>query len=297
MLLAMSALSSQSPFNALLSGQLDQLAAILRAGADINAVATFRLPESHSEVLHNGDTLTHLAVKLVNCKALELLLDLGANINVSSVDQLTPFLHAVIQGRDEMALRLLNANADFAAADIYGQTALHYSSSILILSWILDKGVSVDLKAHSTGWTPLHYAAYHHQPQKVQFLLARSANPQETGNYRETPLHLSGASTGTASETIQLLLHAGAVIDAEDERRNTPLHWAVGINRDKNFLDKGNLEAVGGLLNEGANPYAKNLDGLSPLDLAWRGGRPDFTAAFELRDLRPSLHRRIISAF
>jgi ankyrin repeat protein len=293
----MSALSSQSPFNALLSGQLGLLAEILRNGADINAVAAFRSPESHSKVLHNGDTLAHLAVKLGNLEALELLLRLGANINVSSVDQLTPFLLAVIHSRDEMALRLLAANADFAAADIYGQTALHYSSSSPILSWILDKRVSVELKAHSTGWTPLHYAAYHHQTQKAQFLLARGANSKTTGNNDETPLHLTCASYGNVRDIVRLLLDDGAAVDALDNRRNTPLHWAVGINHDRNFLDQGNLEAVDCLLSNGANPHAENKTGLSPLDFAWRCRRPEFKASFELRSFRPSLRSRLTSGF
>ncbi len=84
----------------------------------------------------------------------------------------------------------------------------------------------------------------------LKVLLANGANPNavtkpsaETGGFMrdcrtkgETPLHRA-AAFGT-EDTIQLLLDAGAVIDAKDMNGDSPLGWASWYTRPDAILRK-----------------------------------------------------------
>jgi uncharacterized protein len=77
------------------------------------------------------------------------------------------------------------------------------------------------------------------------------------GSEGQTPLHWM-ATLGDATG-IELLLRAGAVIDAADSHGNTPLHEAVLCRQHT---------AVAALLSGGANAHLKNVLGQSPRALA-----------------------------
>ena len=82
----------------------------------------------------------------------------------------------------------------------------------------------------------------------VRVLLARGAEPNRTTNpgvetgafmrdsrtKAETPLHRA-AAFGT-EETIQLLLQAGAAVDARDMNGDSPLTWASWYGRPTSIL-------------------------------------------------------------
>ncbi|KAJ4809985.1 ankyrin repeat-containing protein 2 [Rhynchospora pubera] len=58
---------------------------------------------------------------------------------------------------------------------------------------------------------------------------------------------------------VQILLEAGAAVDALDRNKNTPLHYAAGYGRK---------ECVALLLENGAAVTLTNMDGKTPLDVA-----------------------------
>jgi len=84
----------------------------------------------------------------------------------------------------------------------------------------------------------------------VEVLLAHGANPNsvtkesaETGAFMrdcrtkaETPLHRAAAFG--SEQTIQLLLDAGAIVDAKDMNGDTPLSWASWHTRPDAILRK-----------------------------------------------------------
>lgn len=132
------------------------------------------------------------------------------------------------------ALEALGENFDLNGACFHGHWRL--------CQFLIEQGADVNHPLPDTGETPLHAAlckanrpAYDHI---IKVLLANGANPNratkasaETSAFMrdcrtkgETPLHRA-AAFGT-EQTIQLLLDAGAIIDAKDMNGDSPLTWA-----------------------------------------------------------------------
>jgi len=144
------------------------------------------------------------------------------------------------------SLTSLGENLDLNGAAFHGHWRL--------CQFLTEKGADVNHPQPDTGETPLHSAlckansAAHTQVVKV--LLAAGANPNcvtkasvETGGFMrdcrtkaETPLHRAGAF-GT-DESIQLLLEAGATVDAKDMNGDSPLTWASWHLRPASILRK-----------------------------------------------------------
>ena len=139
--------------------------------------------------------------------------------------------HLLAQGA---TLAALGENFDLNGAAFHGHWQL--------CQYLIEQGADVNHPLPDTGETPLHAAlckanrpAYNYV---VKVLLAGGANPNcvtkanvETGAFMrdcrtkaETPLHRA-AAFGTA-EAIQMLLDAGAIIDAKDMHGDSPLTWA-----------------------------------------------------------------------
>lgn len=116
----------------------------------------------------------------------------------------------------------------------------------------------------------------------VELLITRGADVNSVNNRKLTPLHRAAtygifkseinnySSVFNANfkfkgfvEIAELLIHAGAHVNAKDERQNTPLHLIVGIQ------DSAKQFAIAELLiKNGADKNIKNADDKTPLDLA-----------------------------
>lgn len=109
--------------------------------------------------------------------------------------------------------------------------------------------------------SPLMMAALKGHTDLARKLIARGADINKTG---WTPLHY--ASTHGHLAIMQMLLDEHAYIDAESPNGTTPLMMAAHY---------GTTEAVRLLLEAGADPLLKNQLGLTAIDFANRGNRPD----------------------
>lgn len=122
-----------------------------------------------------------------------------------------------------------------------------------LCQFLIEHGADVNLAADDTGETPLHSALCKIDPGYnlvVKVLLANGANPNrvtkggmETGCFMrdcrtkgETPLHRAAAFSN--EEAIQMLLDAGAVVDAKDMNGDSPLSWASWYARSASVLRK-----------------------------------------------------------
>jgi ankyrin repeat protein len=142
------------------------------------------------------------------------------------------------------SLEALGANLDLNGASFHGHWQL--------CQFLIEHGADVNHPLPDTGETPLHSAlcktnssVYNHV---LKVLLKNGADPNratkvgvETDSFMrdirtrgETPLHRA-AAFGDA-EAIQLLLDAGAVIDARDAHGDTRLTWASWHLRPRPIL-------------------------------------------------------------
>jgi ankyrin repeat protein len=147
-----------------------------------------------------------------------------------------------------------------------GLNAAAFHGHWRLCQFILEDGIGASVNdAHpETGETPLHAAlctdkrAAHDLVVKV--LLAHGADPNlktkpsaETGGFMrdvrtkaETSLHRAAAFG--SEETIQMLLDAGATVDAKDMNGDSPLTWASWYLRPAPILRKlcyGNFRVIG----------------------------------------------------
>jgi len=145
---------------------------------------------------------------------------------------------------DVSALRFLLANGESleSLGDNFGLNAAAFHGHWRLCQFLIEHGADVNRALPDTGETPLHAALCTSDRLAhdlvIRVLLAGGANPNcvtkesvETGAFMrdcrtkgETPLHRA-AAFGT-EETIQLLLDAGAALDARDMTGDTPLSWA-----------------------------------------------------------------------
>jgi len=122
-----------------------------------------------------------------------------------------------------------------------------------LCQFLLENGADANYPSPSTGETPLHSALSKSWPEGtlvLKVLLAHGANPNvatkpgvETGSLMrdartkgETPLHRAAAFAD--EEAIQLLLEAGAKIDAKDANGDSPLSWGSWHARPDSILRK-----------------------------------------------------------
>jgi uncharacterized protein len=123
-----------------------------------------------------------------------------------------------------------------------------------LCQFLIERRADVNRPQEDTGESPLHAALCTTDRLRrnvvLKILLAHGANPncatkanRETGGFMrdcrtkgETPLHRAAAFGD--EEAIQLLLHAGAKIDAKDMNGDTPLSWASWYTRPIPILRK-----------------------------------------------------------
>ncbi|CAD6589931.1 MAG: hypothetical protein ASARMPRED_004323 [Alectoria sarmentosa] len=216
----------------------------------------------------------------------------GANTaNLSGPTFDNELQRACEQGDNAQVERLLvrgtDLHARFKKAQYSGFKAIHVAAMhghVNVVKTLLEHSASVEEKTiastsggfrfhgnwietinGSIGLRPLHLAANNSQGPMARFLVENGADIAARAEYRYAqPIHLAAASGSI--EIIDLLIRAGAVIDAPSEPPNhhgpgwQPLHWAVAARKQRNIITH--------LLANGADLEAQTSNGLDPLQLA-----------------------------
>ncbi|XP_061185474.1 BRCA1-associated RING domain protein 1-like [Saccostrea echinata] len=125
-------------------------------------------------------------------------------------------------------------------------------------------------KKNAKGETPLQVACIKGDLEKVQSLLSSGANPNNRDNAGWTPLH-EACHYGHV-EIAERLITAGALIDVPGTENETPLHDAVRHLK---------VDCVKLLVQHGASVNARNIKGLSPVQLA--GSNAELMSALETK--------------
>jgi ankyrin repeat protein len=188
----------------------------------------------------------------------DLVIDyLAAGHAATSADRNgVPLIQSCAYYGDVTAIKYLLANGESlqSLGDNLGIMAAAFHGHWRLCQFLIEQGADVNRASEDTGETPLHAslstANRLAHDLVVKVLLGRGANPNcvtrpsvETGSFMrdcrtkaETPLHRA-AAFGT-EDTIQMLLDAGAAIDAKDMNGDSPLGWASWYGRPDSVLRK-----------------------------------------------------------
>jgi ankyrin repeat protein len=158
-----------------------------------------------SEVAQSGDL-----------NMMSKLLGAGMDINLQDENGQPALITAILAGQDDMALLLLEHNADVFARTQKGMTALHaaaYVGDLAIAKRLIAQGADINDQANIAGITPLHAAAEEDHPAVVKQLVKAGADVSR--------LEVNGYSAGSRAgwrehwEVVRILLRSGDTCQPE----------------------------------------------------------------------------------
>ena len=153
-------------------GDLEQIRALIKSGADVNA------PQG------DGMTALHWAAQNGDAGMAELLLYAGANPGATTrLGAYTPLHLASASGRVEVTRALIRAGARVQAATATGATPLHLAAdagSAELVGALIEGGALVNATESYALRTPLMFAAARNRVEAVRALLAGGADANLT---------------------------------------------------------------------------------------------------------------------
>jgi ankyrin repeat protein len=205
---------------------------------------------------------------------LDEVLDLGADVEVKAESGMTPLLVACGNGKQLFVKRLLQKGVFVDAVDNHGRTALHWAveGSNGSIQLLIEAGAQLDCK-DDDGLTPLHMACKIGKVGAVKRLCELGAN---TEIIDKSGLGLVGVclrktmvtiSYSNSLEMVRALLRYGAPLGCtEDKTCNTETHMVSKLFEYKR-ANIQILDVMKALIGKGANPWKKNNEGFSAIDL------------------------------
>ncbi|XP_046367458.2 uncharacterized protein LOC124142827 isoform X2 [Haliotis rufescens] len=219
---------------------------------------------NHQDVV-NGSTPLHLASRCSGQAAL-LLVEHGANTTIKDNDGNTPIWVAYLTGQKKNVKHLL-PHTLCLHINGSGDTLLHAACRSdqtdmfqIIIDWLGSVGPKIAGNtvnaSNCTRQTSLHLASANGNSYFVEQLLLMGAMPNNSDTSRKTALHY--ACIGRFLLVVAHLLKHGAYVNVCDDFIRTSLHYAC---------ESGSLDIAEMLTKAGGDPYIRDKDGRTPLDL------------------------------
>jgi ankyrin repeat protein len=230
---------------------------LLRHGVDPNS------PNSH------GIRPIHWAVTNGSIPLFKALLARGARIDIQTDGE--TLLHIAVRRNDQPLVEILiQLGIEVDKPDNAGRTALTVAAAgghLEMMELLLAKGADMTIR-DQRNWAPLHTALWRHQDEAVEFLLRRGADPDFATEHG--PDRLIDAVANQMVRVTRYLLENGVDPDPVSQSGRTPLLTACEFFRGNDY------EIAEMLLRTGrANVHARNAEGRTPIMCATGQENPD----------------------
>ncbi|XP_067087415.1 histone-lysine N-methyltransferase EHMT1a [Osmerus mordax] len=229
-------------------GELQKVIHLLVEGKDPNF-----LMESQ-----NKRTALHAAAVEGHHEICHMLVQAGANLDMSDEEQRTPLMDACENNHLETVKYLLRAGAAVSHKDVKGSTCLHLAAKLGhydVVQHVLPKAFKYVNCQDDGGWTAITWAIEYKHRELVQLLLSRGADVNIRDKEENICLHWAALSG--SDDIAQQLLDARCDLHAVNIHGDSPLHIAARENQ---------LDCVTLFLSRGGDVNLRNSEGETPLD-------------------------------
>ena len=221
-------------------GHIEAVQALIKAKAGVNKKDVY------------GQTALHVAAEEGHAEVVRKLVGKDdIKIDAKDAKGRSPLYCAVLNNHTNIVQILVDLGADVNAKDGKGCSPLHravLNNHTNIVQILVDLGAYVNAKDGKgwsplrKGWTPLHYAAWNDRDKIVPLLVKQDTKVNEKDGEGWTPLH--AAAFNNYTNTVLALREKGANINAKDGCGFTPLHYVVWKHREAIREAGGNEDQI-----------------------------------------------------
>lgn len=230
-----------------------------------------------------GETPLYTAASAGSAGITQLLLWRGDNKDFGCNSREETPLHAAAARCHPAVVRvLMEAGVDTSRLERYGKTPLIsavYFESLDVVETMIELGINVD-EPGDDGWTPLHEASDVASDEGdgsrldfINVLVAAGASVNARDSSGSTPL----SSNLIQIKVVRSLVNHGADVNTQDEDGNTPLHNVIAPDPDypAYAVDLDIVERVDFLLKAGADETVVDSEGKTAMMLSMAPSRGD----------------------